>query len=130
VEQAAYASFESQVYGLTGDALHVEAVRDLFGQTLEQFGMDGILEDRSYVMVGHFFTNPQYIISYVVSNDAALQLYQMEKEQAGAGLACYEQNLSTEHSDFIAFLAAAGLDSPFAYGHIGKVRKTISDALE
>ena len=61
----------------------------------------------------HFYTNPMYIISYVVSNDAAMQLYQLELEEAGAGLTRYEENLDTWEMYFLAFLEEAGLQSPF-----------------
>lgn len=129
VEQAAYASFEEQVYALSEEQLTVENVRNLFGQAAQDYGFGGYLDSRSYVVIGHFFTSPLYIISYVVSNDAAMQLYQMEQKKAGAGLSCYSENLATEQSDFLAFLEEAGLESPFAPGRIQSVRKTFEDVL-
>ena len=43
-----------------------------------------VLYSRDFVVIGHFYTDPMYIISYVVSNDAAFQLYQMELEELTA----------------------------------------------
>ena len=130
VEQAAYANFEERVYGLNGETLTVESVRTLFGQTAYRYGFGSPqFDNRSYVTVGHFFTSPLYVISYVVSNDAAMQLYQMEKTEAGAGLACYTANLATEQSDFLAFVKEAGLESPFAEGRIQSVKKTFESVL-
>lgn len=131
VEQAAYASFELQVYQLTGDQLTTENVEALFRQVGEDFGLDHwSFDSRSYVAIPHLFTSPMYVISYVVSNDAALQLYQMEQTQAGKGLQCYEQGLTTQQSDFLAFLEEAGLESPFAEDRITTVRKTFQALLE
>ena len=131
VEQAAYASFEHQVYSLTGDALTVENVQALYEQTCTRFGFDSMdyWDSRDYVTIGHFFTSPLYIISYVVSNDAAMQLYQMEQTEDGSGLACYTDNLTTGEAYFLAFLKDAGLESPFADGRIAAVKKTFQTVL-
>jgi hypothetical protein len=71
-----------------------------------------------------------YIISYVVSNDAALQLYQLEKQTKGAGLAKYEENLDTLEGDFLAFITSAELESPFVEGRVAAVRKTLEQVLK
>jgi oligoendopeptidase F len=126
VEQAAYASFEQQVYGLEGDALTVENVEALYQQVCQNYGMAGGF---TYLFITHFFTEPMYVISYVVSNDAALQLYQMELERSGAGLACLKESLGTLEPYFLAFLEEAGLESPFADGRIQRVRDTLQGVL-
>ena len=130
VEQAAYASFERRSYGLTGDDLTVENVCTLFTEVAMEFGFDAWGVDSQYFAgVPHFYTNPMYVFSYVVSNDAALQLYQLEKEASGAGLAKYQENLDTQETYFLAFLESAGLESPFAEGRIQAVRETLEDVL-
>lgn len=131
VEQSVYASFEEQVYALEGGDLTVENVYDIYEKTGKAYGLDIWNWDRrSFVAVQHFYTAPLYIISYVVSNDAALQLYQMEKAEAGTGLALYEQNLTTQEPGFLAFAEAAGLESPFAEGRVASVRKTMEEVLK
>ena len=65
-----------------------------------------------------------YIFSYVTSNDAAMQLYQLEQQEKGAGLALLEENLATQEISFLAFLNSAGLESPFEPSRIQAVRKT------
>ena len=130
VEQAAYASFERQVYGLTGDQLTVENIQALYESIGRAYGFDSWAWDsRDYVCTSHFFTSPMYVVSYVVSNDAALQLYQMEKMEQGTGLACYTENLTTMQPYFLAFLEEAGLRSPFAPGRLEEVRKTLETVL-
>ena len=131
VEQAAYASFERQAYELTGGKLTVENVCALFEEVSAEFGFDvwGV-DSRYFAGVPHFYTNPMYVFSYVVSNDAAMQFYQLEQEEPGAGLAKYQENLDTQEAYFLAFLESAGLESPFAEERIQTVRQTLEDALK
>ena len=72
--------------------------------------------------MGHgapLFTQPFYILSYVVSNDAAMQIYQMEQEEAGSGLALYTDMLYLwESTSPLTFLEEQGLGSPFASGRV------------
>lgn len=130
VEQAALASFEQQVYTLTGDDLTTENVRALYEQVCTDYGVtsDG-WDSRSYVTVTHYFTDPMYVVSYVVSNDAALQLYQMEQAQRGTGLACLESNLTTTQGYFLAFLQEVGLQSPFEPARLTQVRELFEQTL-
>ena len=87
-----------------------------------QFGFESVGYDkREFITIGHFYTNPLYIDSYVVSNDAAMQIYQLELEEAGAGLAKYEKYLDTQEVWFLSFLDTAGLESPFEPGRLQSV---------
>ena len=131
VEQGAFASFEQQMYGLQGDALTVENLRRLYADVAEDFGFDSLgFCDWEFVTINHYYTNPMYIISYVVSNDGALQLYQMELEEPGTGLACYQENLDTEETYLLEFLSSAGLKSPFAPGRVAEIRATLEQLLK
>ncbi len=130
VEQAAYAAFEQQVYALEDEELTVAAVYDLYEQVGTDYGFDSWgWDNRDFVIVEHFFTDPLYIISYVVSNDAAFQLYQMEQKQSGAGLDLYKEQLTTEQMNFLSFVESAGLESPFAQGRVAAVRTTMEEIL-
>lgn len=128
VEQALYASFEHQAYEMenpTGKGLY-----ELFAQVGKDFGFsEDVWDGRNFVYVPHFFTNPLYIISYVVSNDAAMQIYQLERQEKGKGLALLEENLTTEEGYFLAFVESAGLQSPFAEGRVASVRKLLEELL-
>ena len=130
VEQAAYASFEQQVYGLEGEELTAENVRALFQQVSDAYGFGQWLTDsRIYVQITHFFTNPMYVISYVVSNDVALQLYQMERNETGSGLATMQEAYYTMETGIVQFALDYGLESPFADGRIQKVKEILQSAL-
>ena len=130
IEQAAYALFEQKLYALEGEDLTAENVQALYRQIGTQFGFDSLQWDtRDFVMVEHFYTNPMYIVSYVVSNDVALQIYQMEQAEAGVGLKVYQQCLESSDSYLLEFAEHYGLESPFAPGRLEKVRKTLEQEL-
>jgi len=130
VEQAAYASFEHQVYRLPEEELNEERVCDLFLQTASDFGFDTRGWDgREFVTVTHFYTNPMYVLSYVLSNDAAMQIYQREKEESGAGKALLEAHFATEQVSLLAFLESAGLQSPFAPDRLQSVEQLFKKEL-
>lgn len=130
VEQAAYADFEHRVYALSGDEITPENIRTIYADVCADFSLDvwGV-DARGYTTVGHFYTSPMYVISYVVSNDVAFQIYQLERARSGEGLTLYEGALASEDSCLLAFAETIGLESPFADGRLEAVRRTISEIL-
>ena len=131
VEQAAYALFEYRVYALEGEELTAENVYALYEEIGIAFGFDVWgWDSRDFVVIDHFFSAPQYLISYVVSNDVAFQIYQLEKSEAGKGLQLFEKNLDTRQGSLLAFVQEAGLKSPFEPGRLQTVRKTLEDSLQ
>lgn len=130
VEQGAFASFEMAMYRLSGDDLSPEGLRALYAETAERFGFASFgYDDREFIHITHFYTNPMYIMSYLVSNDTALQMYEMERAESGAGLACYESTLDTQCVYFLEFVEEAGLESPFAPGRMARIRETLESGL-
>ena len=131
VEQAAYASFEHQLYAMDPEGLTVDSISLLYEQIGMEYGFDSWEWDsRDFVLITHFFTHPMYIISYVVSNDAALQLYQLEQKKTGAGREKYQQMVEWSDTYFLEFVGNAGLESPFAEGRLEAVAATIGSILE
>lgn len=117
MECAAYTLFEHELYRLTGEDLTAESILDLYTQIGQQFGFDNDYWDpREFVTVTHFFTDPLYNISYVVSNDLALQFYEMEQIEKGSGLELYQQCLLDEGSYLLTFAETYQLESPFTDG--------------
>lgn len=131
VEQAAYALFEQRLYGLTGKDLTVENVQALYEETCLDFGFDSWdFDSRSYVDISHFYTSPMYVVSYVVSNDLAFQIYQLEKAEPGAGLAVYAECIYSMDSGQLYFAETYGLESPFAPGRLETVKQTLQTGLK
>ena len=121
VEQSAFATFEHRLYELKDPT--VEDLYALYEEVAQDFGFWSVGYDpREFVTIPHFFTNPMYIDSYVVSNDAAMQIYQLELDEPGAGLKRFEEHLETEELWFLSFLETADLESPFAPGRLETVR--------
>jgi len=130
VEQAAYALLELRVYDLEGEELTAENVYALYEEVGTQFGFTSWgWDSRDFVLIDHFFSVPQYIISYVVSNDVAFQVYQLEQKEVGAGLRLFEECLDTQQASLLAFTQEAGLKNPFEPGRLQTVRKTLEGAL-
>jgi oligoendopeptidase F len=130
VEQSAYAAFEHQLYALGDEELTEEGVRSLYAQVCTDYGFDSWgFDSQSYVTINHFFTNPLYIISYVVSNDAAFQLYQLEQAEPGAGLELYESYLDNGSEHFLEFVEETGLESPFDAQRVTTIRETLEKIL-
>lgn len=123
VEQAFYARFEQEMYRLSEPT--PEVLSALYSSLAEDYGMvDDYFSPWDFVNVSHFYTSPMYIPSYILSNDAAMQLYQLELEKPGLGRRCYERNLDTQQADFLVFLQEAGLESPFAPGRLEEAAQT------
>lgn len=131
VEQAAFARFEQEMYRLSGNDLTPEGLYQLYEEVVLDYGFETVVYDpREFVNITHFYTNPMYLVSYLVSNDAAMQLYQMEQIQAGTGLELYENNLASQEAWFLAFLEQAGLESPFTAGRVKHIADTFRNALK
>ena len=129
VMQSSFAEFEGRVYALSDDELTAEAINAISLDTAKEFGYyDGVSEDyyaMSWSDITHFFESPFYVISYVVSADAAEQIYALELENAGAGLGKYLEMLPREHETLLDTLAAVGMESPFAPDRLDAVEKQL-----
>lgn len=130
VEQAAYADFEHRLYEMAPNQVNAQSILELYRQVGEAYGFGTwSFDPRNFVQITHFYTNPQYVISYVVSNDAAFQIYQKELAESGAGLTLYQRSLGSMESWFLLFLEEQGLESPFAPGRMAQIRQTLEEML-
>lgn len=131
VEQSCYAAFEQKLYELPENQLTPEGLYQLYEETAKAYCLDQELFDRrEFVTITHFYTNPMYILSYVFSNDAALQFYEMEQQNPGSGKTRYLSLLDKQTDYFLAFLEEAELESPFAPGRLQRVRQDLEAVLK
>lgn len=122
VDQSAYALFELQIHRLTGDQLTVDNVIKIYRDICQEFGVaQGSWNEMSFVNVGHFYTSPMFVVSYVVSNDLALQFYEMEQQQPGTGLEKYLSCLESEDYYIMEFAETYGLENPFKASRVEAV---------
>ncbi len=124
VEQAAYYSFEKQVYSLPEEELTVEGICRVYDQVGKDFGFATKgYEKEEWVEVTHFFQYPFYVYGYVASNDVAMQLYELEQQEKGLGLATYKRLVNmwedlplTQYTE-----SQPDLESPVAPGRVEKL---------
>ncbi len=130
--QACYAEFEVLAYSLPEKELNAEGLNTLFARCNEKYGLDLLymgMEDLlapGWIDVQHFYIAPYYVISYCVSNDAALQIYGQELA-SGDGLDLYYELLCQDRESTLPeLMESTGLESPFADGRI----RELADFLE
>ena len=133
--QSALAQFEERVYALSDDELTIERINEIYSDCCKEYGVYDDWADFYYyygwIDVTHFFEMPFYVISYVVSADTALQVYMLETETEGEGLAAYNRLLEREAGLGVrAVMESAGLDDPFREGGLEETAAFFRDALE
>ena len=125
VQQASFAEFEQIVYSMDPEELTADFLNELSLRLAVDYGYyDGYSRQyyaMSWMDITHFFESPFYVITYPVSNDIAMQIYELEQQEKGAGLDKYLEILPRDYEGFLATVEAGGLESPFAPGRIRKV---------
>ena len=125
IQQASFAEFETVVYSTDPEHLSARMLNDLSLQLAIDYGYYDGSSETYYAMswsdISHFFEQPFYVITYPVTNDAAMQLYELERQEQGLGVKKYLEMLPRTHQGLIDTLTACGLASPFAPGRIQQV---------
>ncbi len=133
VQQGAFAEFEHILYAADPDELTTEYVNGVFLRLCQEYGFcEEGYEDLYCMMwmdISHFYEQPFYVITYPVSHDIAMQLFQLEQAQPGAGLEKYLEMLPRQFPDMLDTALNAGLESPFDEGRLEKVADTMGDIL-
>lgn len=127
--QAAYAEFEHRVYGAQEDELTAEYLNAASLSLAREFGFcrEGTEElcALEWIEVPQFFIQPFYVISYPVSNDIAMQIFERELSESGKGLEIYLEMLPRETAYIMEAVEQAGLESPFTEGHMERTAQTL-----
>lgn len=131
--QGCYAAFEQAAYALPDDELTTENLNRLFYEYNEAFGMGftGLEQiiGPGWIDIQHFLIAPFYVISYCISNDAALQIFQTE-QASGTGLELYRTLLGLSGDNTVLnLLDEAELDSPFAPDRVAELADFLTEEL-
>ncbi len=132
--QACYADFEAQLYLLPEEELTAERFNEIFVECYKTYFYD-ISGYEQYIgpgwfQVQHFFIAPQYVISYCVSLDAALQVYQCELED-GSGLQTFFELLSVSaNNTILSLLDDVGMVSPFEKGRMAELSDFLREEMK
>ena len=90
----------------------------------------GLSLSPGWIDIQHFFIAPYYVISYCISNDVALQIYQNELDD-GSGLESYYALLErSANNTILALVEEAGMKSPFETGRMAELADFFAEELE
>ncbi len=130
--QGAFASFEQAVYALPEEELNAETLNALSLSCMQDYGcVDGDEEFCSlyWSQVTHLFEMPFYVLSYCVSVDSAMQIYQKELTQAGSGRDAYFALLDFPEMLFPEELETVDLESPLTEGRVEQALELMKSQL-
>lgn len=134
-QQGSYAEFEHEVYSRPAAEWTPETLSALSLKLAEDYGYaregDEDYFAKSWIDIDHFFDSPFYVVSYCVSNDAAFQIYELECEKEGAGLAVWNKMLPRDRDGFLETVTEqGGLEDPFAAGRMKEVAALLREKLK
>ena len=133
VQQGAFAEFEHILYNTAPEDLTLDYVNTVFLNLTKDYGSCESGYESFYSMlwidITHFFEQPFYVITYPVSHDIAMQIFQLEQADPGEGLAKFLDMLPREYPDMLDSALNAGLESPFDPGRLEKVAATMREIL-
>ena len=131
--QACYAEFEHRAFA--EENLTVERLNELYMECNEKFGLSILYTGVEHLLapgwidIQHFFIAPYYVISYCVSNDAALQIYQAEAKD-GSGLDLYYRLLNLpRESKLLELMELAEMASPLDPERVAELTDFLDDQL-
>ena len=129
VQQAAFAEFEHIIYSTDPEQLTEDYVNQVFLQVSQDYGFCEAGYENFYsklwIDITHFFEQPFYVITYPVSHDIAMQIFQLEEANPGEGLEKFLEMLPREYPDMLDSALNAGLEIPFDPGRLEKVAATM-----
>ena len=133
VQQASYAEFEHRVYALGAENLSAEVLNETARQVAKEYGYYVYQYDEffslSWIDIPHYFEQAFYIVSYPISDDLAMQIFDLERGEPGAGMQRYLDNLERDFSGMMGLVDAGGLESPFAPGRVEAIAATAREIL-
>ena len=133
VQQAAFAEFEHILYGTAPEDLTLDYLNAVFLNLSKEYGFAEPGLDKLYsslwIDITHLFEQPFYVITYPVSHDIAMQIFQLEQANPGEGLEKFLEMLPREYPDMLDTALNAGLESPFDPGRLEKVAATMREIL-
>ena len=133
VQQASYAEFEHRVYALGAENLSAEVLNETARQVAKEYGYYVYQYDEffslSWIDIPHYFEQAFYIVSYPISDDLAMQIFDLERGEPGAGMQRYLDNLERDFSGMMGLVDAGGFESPFSPGRVEAIAATAREIL-
>lgn len=135
IEACANACFEEAAYSLKPSDVTPEKLDELYLKIWNEFGLDYIypedIQAKSWVYRSHTFITPCYTINYATSVIGGLEICMLEEEEAGKGIATYEEMIKTTTGmTFTEVFEETVLDNPLDEETIVKVAEFFKKMLE
>ena len=111
----------------------MEKLNALSLQLAKDFGyFDGYSVDyyaKSWVDITHFFEQPFYVISYPASAGVALEIYELELKEPGAGFEKFRELIEAEDPGLVGAAAEAGLKNPLTTRRVEEITSFLEEQL-
>lgn len=134
LEQGALLQLEMQAYTAPEGSLHMNSLCDMAQSAWVGMGLpDGPTARYSWMRTSHLYEAPFYVLSYVVSSDVALQLWELDGRDPAAGFAKYNDLLQAamdKDSDFLQIVEGSGLASPFSVAEVARLADVLGAQLD
>jgi len=125
--------FEHEVYSLPADELTLDRINEIAYECANEFGLSDFadLYGIAWIEIPHVFEVPFYTVSYVISNDIALQVLDAELKAPGTGgISAFLKVIDRDQElSFIDETVGSGFESPFASGRTQKIAELIGKVL-
>lgn len=126
--QSFYAAFEHMAYALDYSEITAGKLEEVLNEAHALiYGESNLIFELSDVSVPQTVLYPCYVESYVVSALVSLDIFFLEMDNAGDGLALYEKLIDRDTAGlgFSERLAEAGISSPFTEGKVMDISRRI-----
>lgn len=123
LEQGALLQIEMQAYTLPDSQLSPQTVSQIAEDAFAAMGFSEGAPALSYLQTPHLYEMPFYVLSYIVSGNVAMQIWEESAADPAGGYSLYNTLLAQAASPdagFLGTVTAAGLVSPFDVGEIAR----------
>jgi oligoendopeptidase F len=120
--------FQQEVY--EDPDITLREMNKLYGELAEEYGLADIYgtEGTEWVLIPHTFQTPFYYISYAVSMESALELWEISLHDRDRAVSLYDTLLSRDQNvGFADTLEGIGLSDPFGGELIRKLCGTVKE---
>lgn len=133
LEQGALLSLELEAYTMPEGSLSTETLCSLAENAWRDMGLpESPVARVSWMQTPHLYETPFYVLSYIVSGNVALQIWEMDGRDPAAGFAVYNELLTAamdEDATFLEIVEGCGLASPFAVAEVARQAEVIGAQL-
>ncbi len=130
ITQSAYTAFEQQVYALKPQEVTLDRINAIASDVGMRFGLQdkNMMFSSEWILIPHFFEEAFYCISYCVSNDVALQIYQAECSKSGSGADLYLDLINWDlEQTFLENLDRVKLVNPCKKERVAEIAQFLQD---